>query len=135
MRSSVGAVHLASSGIVRGQNVTRVKVQRAKELRGAMMPQETALWERLRNNHLDGLHFRRQQIIDGFVVDFYCHKTGVVIELDGPIHLRQADYDRERDKVIAAHNLTIVRVTNADIDTNLAQVLRRIHATCRARTP
>ena len=98
-----------------------------------MTPQETALWEGQRNNHLDGLHFRRQQIIDGFVVDFYCHKTGVVIELDGPIHLRQADYDRERDKVIAAHNLTIVRVTNDEIDTNLAQVWRRIRATCRDR--
>jgi very-short-patch-repair endonuclease len=123
---------LPSSGIVQGQKVTRVKVQRAKELRVAMTPQETTLWEWLRNNQLDGLHFRRQQIIDGFVVNFYCHKTGVVIELDGPIHLRQADYDRERDKVIAAHNLTIVRVTNDEMDTNLAQVLRRIRATCRA---
>jgi very-short-patch-repair endonuclease len=109
-------------------------VQRAKELRVAMTPQETALWERLRNNKMDGLHFRRQQIIDGFVVDFDCHKTGIVTELDGPIHLRQADYDRERDKVIAAHDLTIVRATNHEIDTNLAQVLRRIRATCRART-
>jgi very-short-patch-repair endonuclease len=108
-------------------------VQRSKELRRTMTPQEKALWERWRNNQLDGLHFRRQQIIAGFIADFYCSAPRVVIELDGMIHRHQADYDRERDKVIAAHNLTVVRLTNDDIESDLDRVLTRLSEICRTR--
>ena len=101
-------------------------MQRSKELRAEMTPQERALWARLRGNLLKGLHFRRQQVIDGFLADFYCHAAGLVIELDGLIHLRQVDYDRERDKAIAAHNLLVMRVTNDAIDQQLDQVLQRM---------
>ena len=120
-------------GIVRGQKVTRVKLRRSKELRAHMTPQEQALWARLRNNQLGGLHFRRQQIIAGFLADFYCHAVGLVIELDGLIHVRQVDYDRERDKAIAAHELLVLRFSNDDIDMRIDQVLQRIADTCRAR--
>jgi very-short-patch-repair endonuclease len=115
--------------------VARAKVQRSKELRAQSNPHERALWLRLRNNQLHGLHFRRQQIIDGFLADFYCHAARLVIELDGLIHLKQADYDKERDKVIAAHNLLVTRVTNAEIDSDLEQLLLRVADTCRARRP
>jgi len=124
---------MPNRGIVTGQKVSRTKVKRSKELRAEMTPQEKAVWERLRNNQLSGLHFRRQQIIDGFLADFYCHAAGLVIELDGLIHLRQADYDRERDKAITAHDLLVVRAANDEIDTHLDQLLQRIAATCRAR--
>ena len=124
---------MPNSGIVRGQRVARVKVQRAKELRAEMTPQEKMVWQCLRANRLHGLHFRRQQIIDGFLADFYCHAARLVIELDGLIHLRQADYDLERDKAIAAHNLLVMRVTNAEIEQQLDLVLQRIAATCAAR--
>jgi very-short-patch-repair endonuclease len=56
-----------------------------------------------------------------------------VIELDGLIHLKQADYDQERDKAIAAHNLVARRVKNAEIDSALDQLLLRVADTCRAR--
>jgi len=126
---------MASKGIVTGQKVMRVKVQRSKELWTEMTTQERMLWERLRNNKLSGLHFRRQQIIDGFLADFYCHAAAVVLELDGVIHLRQADYDRERDKAIAAHHLLVMRVPNDAIDSNLEQCLQRISDTCHTRLP
>jgi len=126
---------MASKGIVTGQKVMRVKVQRSKELRTEMTTQERMLWERLRNNKLSGLHFRRQQIIDGFLADFYCHAAAVVLELDGVIHLRQADYDRERDKAIAAHHLLVMLVPNDAIDSNLEQCLQRISDTCHTRLP
>ena len=50
--------------IVIGQKVTPIKVQRAKELRHQMTQEEKILWQHLRANRLNGLHFRRQQIID-----------------------------------------------------------------------
>jgi very-short-patch-repair endonuclease len=110
-------------------------VQRSKELRAALTPPERVMWQRLRKNQLGGLHFRRQQVIDGFLADFYCAAAGLVLELDGLVHLRQADYDRERDKVIAARNLLVLRVTNNEIDSSLEPLLQRIFAICQTRRP
>jgi very-short-patch-repair endonuclease len=98
-----------------------------------MTPAEAALWARLRANQLHGFHFRRQQIIDGFLADFYCHAAGVVLELDGLIHLSQIDYDRERDRVIAANDLQVVRIPNDEIMFNLESLLQRIEALCYSR--
>jgi very-short-patch-repair endonuclease len=89
-----------TNNIVIGQKVTRIKIQRAKELRREMTQEEKILWQHLRANRLNGLHFRRQQIIDGFIADFYCHATRLVIEVDGEIHQQQAEYDAERDQVL-----------------------------------
>jgi len=50
-----------------------------------MTPAEELLWEELRANKRGG-HFRRQQIIAGFIVDSYCHKVALVVEVDGDIH-------------------------------------------------
>jgi Protein of unknown function (DUF559) len=58
--------------IITGQKVTKEKLQRAKELRHDMTPAEKHLWEEVRANKLS-VHFRRQQVIAGFIVDFYCH--------------------------------------------------------------
>jgi very-short-patch-repair endonuclease len=104
------------------------KRERAKELRQTMTPPEKILWDSLRTGQLAGLHFRRQQILDGFIVDFYCHKAGVVIELDGPIHQQQEDYDREREKIIAARELKILRFSNERIENDLNSVLAEIQS-------
>ena len=75
-----------SRKIVRGQNVQPEKLSLAKQLRHKMTPAERALWMALRRNGLDGFHFRRQQVIDGFIVDFYCDAAKLAIELDGTVH-------------------------------------------------
>ena len=72
--------------IVKGQKVTEGKVILARAMRANMTPTETVLWGCLRGNRLAGLKFRRQQIIDGFIADFYCHAAALVVEVDGPIH-------------------------------------------------
>ena len=84
----------------------------------------------MRNNQLDGLHFRRQQVIDGFVADFYCRSARLVIELDGAGHAQQVDYDRERDQAIALHNLTVLRIANDEVDANLEHALSHIRDIC-----
>ena len=124
---------MAEPGIVRGQSVADEKLVRPKELRSDMTPAEKIVWARLRKNQLNGLHFRRQQIIDGFLADFYCHAAGVVLELDGLIHLKQINYDQERDRVIAAHNLQVVRISNDEIMSNLYNLLQRIETLCQSR--
>jgi very-short-patch-repair endonuclease len=112
--------------IIPGQTVTKEKLQRAKVLRREMTPAEKILWQELRANKL-GVHFRRQQVIAGFIVDFYCHKTALVIEVDGDIHDLQQEEDARREKVLSEMGLRIVRFGNEEVTKNLAGVLIRIH--------
>lgn len=95
-----------------------------------MTPEERILWQQLRANRLDGWHFRRQQIIDGFIVDFYCHKASLVVELDGPIHDGQAEYDVERDKVLKTRGLWVLRIKNEEVQQDLENVRKRILEAC-----
>ncbi len=122
------------SNIIRGQKIDPKKLERAKELRRNMTPAETKLWAALRRNQLDGFHFRRQQIIDGFIVDFYCHAVGLVVEVDGPIHdkAEQVEYDAERERVLEARGLHVLRVRNEEVMRNLGSVLERIRDACHA---
>ena len=109
--------------ILRGQRISQEKMNRAREFRRKMTPAERRLWTKLRANRLDGWHFRRQQIIDGFIVDFYCHKAGLVIEVDGPIHAKRKSEDAERTSTLSARNLKIIRFTNRDVMNKLDFVL------------
>ena len=113
--------------IIPGQKVAKEKLQRARELRQEMTPAEKFLWQELRGNKL-GVHFRRQQVIAGFIVDFYCHEAGLVIELDGDIHEgeTQKETDANRDKVLAELGLRIIRFRNEEILMGLSQVVGRI---------
>jgi very-short-patch-repair endonuclease len=79
----------SDQALIRGQRVRAVKLARSRELRHNMTLAEKLLWERLRAHQLDGLRWRRQQIIDGFIVDFYCYAASLIIELDGAIHSNQ----------------------------------------------
>ncbi|MCL6752086.1 endonuclease domain-containing protein [Nostoc sp. CCCryo 231-06] len=120
--------------IVIGYKADLVKVQRAKELRQQMTPEEKILWQHLRANRLNGLHFRRQQIINGFIADFYCHATALVIEVDGKIHEQQAEYDAERGKVLSARGLRLLRIKNEEVRHELDKVLMRISTACSQKT-
>jgi len=111
--------------IIPGQRVTKEKLQRARELRHDMTPAEKILWQELRANKL-GVHFRRQQVIAGFIVDFYCHMAALVIELDGDIHDFQPEEDTRRDKVLSEMGLRIVRFENEEVVMDLSAVVGKI---------
>lgn len=116
--------------IIVGQRISATKLQRAKELRQHMTEAEKRLWQYLRANRFNGLHFRRQQIIDGFIVDFYCHTPKLVIEVDGDIHQQQVEYDAERDKVLASRGLRLLRLKNEVVQNHLEVALAQIAALC-----
>ena len=111
--------------IIPGQRVAIAKLQRARELRQEMTPAEKALWQELRANRL-GSHFRRQQIIAGIIVDFYCHQSALVIEVDGDIHDLQQEDDARREDVLREMGLKVVRFRNDEVIQNLPVVLRKI---------
>ena len=89
-----------SRKVTRGKRVSPDKLSLAKQLRREMTPAERRLWAAIRRNAIDGFHFRRQQVIEGYVVDFYCAAAKLVIELDGGVHQEQWKYDQSRDKTI-----------------------------------
>ena len=116
--------------IVIGQKVSRELLERAKELRKNMTPAEKVLWEKLRHNRFCGLQFRRQQIINPYIVDFYCHAKALVVEVDGDIHDLQQEYDAERSSYLEACGFRILRVSNDAVMQELSVVLEKIREAC-----
>jgi very-short-patch-repair endonuclease len=106
----------------------------AEQMRREMTPSEKRLWERLRANRLNSLAFRRQQVIGGFIADFYCRAGRLIIECDGRVHAAQEEYDRERDRIIAAYSLRVLRFTNGQITRDLPAVLADIVQAADAAT-
>lgn len=115
---------------VTGQVTAPEKKRQARELRTDMTPEERTLWEHLRGRRLSGLKFRRQQVMAGFIVDFYCDACRLAVELDGDIHANQHDYDAERDAILTAHGITVLRIPNQEVHDQLQSVLARILAAC-----
>ena len=104
----------------------REKVVRAREFRRRATPAERAAWKILRNRQLLGLKFRRQHLLHGFIVDFYCPSLRIVLEIDGGLHTtdQQEAADRDRTAILEAGGLTVVRVKNENIDdTTLKRLL------------
>lgn len=116
--------------IVRGQKVSAKQLENAKELRREMTPSEKILWKQLKANRLNGLHFRRQQIIHGYFADFYCHQHELIVELDGGIHKFQQEYDADREAYLIALGFRIIRFSNAAVNQDLKSVLQKIVEAC-----
>lgn len=104
--------------------------QKATELRRNETEAEKKLWEYLKENQLAGFKFRRQHPIDIFIVDFYCHKVKLVIELDGGIHMKEEtrEYDKGRESELMNFDLKILRFTNNDVVNNIDNVIFKIKA-------
>ncbi|MGH7548076.1 MAG: endonuclease domain-containing protein [Gemmatimonadales bacterium] len=90
------------------------KLQRARELRQDLTLAERRAWDLLRNRRMLGLKFRRQHVLAGFIVDFYCAKLGLVLEINGPGHTSttQSDYDAARTAHLETRGLRVIRISN-----------------------
>ena len=108
---------MTQKSIAQNQRVSSEKIKRSRELRTDMTPAEKMFWEMVRGKRMFGLKFRRQQIIDGFIVDFYCDSIGLCVEIDGGIHdnNEQRNYDKLREEAIALRGLRILRIRNEDL--------------------
>lgn len=102
--------------------------RRAKELRSSTTEAEQMLWEKLRAGRLDGLKFRRQHPIAKFIVDFYCHQHKLVIELDGDVHLKKDQQERDfgREEDLKDLGLRILRFSNDSVIYDMEYVLGEI---------
>ena len=98
----------------------------AKTLRKRMTRQESKLWYECLSG--SPIRFQRQKVIDDFIVDFYCHKAKLVIELDGSQHetIQGIKLDEERTQKLQQHGIMVIRFFNRDIDTNFNYVCHMI---------
>jgi ATP-dependent DNA helicase RecQ len=115
--------------IARGQFVSPSKLELARYFRKEPTPDERALWTVLRSDALKGIHFRRQQVIAPFIVDFYCAGTQLAIELDGPVHEMQSEEDAKRDLALVSMGIRTMRIASERVRTEL-EVLEEIVAAC-----
>jgi len=99
----------------------------ARTLRAQATDAERKLWQVLRGHQL-GARFRRQHIIEPFVLDFYCVSLKLAIELDGGQHAAPDAHhaDRTRSAFLARQGIAVLRFWNNDVMTNLEGVLAQI---------
>jgi very-short-patch-repair endonuclease len=108
-------------------NRTSEKFKR-RMLRRNMPQAEVILWSKLKDKGLGGYKFRRQHSVGKFVIDFYCPKLKLAIEVDGDSHFVGGanECDRERQSIIETFGITFLRFTNREIYENIDGVLYKI---------
>ena len=89
--------------------------EKRRSLRNNTTYCEKIVWLHLRKKQL-GYRFLRQYSVDHFVIDFYCPKLKLAVELDGDVHEipEQKDYDKARQKYLEAFGIKFVRITNEE---------------------
>ncbi len=100
--------------------------ERAKALRKAGMLHEALLWNQLKHKKLNKLDFDRQKIIGNYIVDivdFFCAEKGVVIEVDGVLHLERENNDAHRDDYLQKLGLVVIRIAAKDVLQNMEGVV------------
>ena len=120
----------------KNKDVTHVLVDRAREMRKEQTPEEGKLW----HLYLKKLEprFTRQKIIGPYIVDFYCPKLKLVIEIDGEQHYLEENvaYEKRREDYFQKEGYKILRFYNSDINKKLSDTETMIYYSCidRAKT-
>ncbi len=102
--------------------------QLSRELRKNMTDAERHLWAKIRMKQLKGYQFYRQKPIGDYIVDFFCPRAKLVIEVDGSQHFSDelTEYDRIRDEYLSSLGLRVLRFTNTDVLTHIEGVVESI---------
>ena len=102
---------------------------RARDLRKNMTDAERMLWSKLTRKQLSGFQFYRQRIIGNFIVDFYCPRVRLVIEVDGGQHYhgKVKTNDKIRDELLTNMGLKVLRFSDGDVLKEIDGVLEEIN--------
>jgi len=98
------------------EGATHLIFENAKHLRNNMTQSEEILWMHLRTG-INGYKFRRQHPIGNYIVDFFCHKIKLVIEIDGSVHNKEdvKENDETRQKDLENLGYYVIRFTNQQV--------------------
>ncbi|UJD96013.1 endonuclease domain-containing protein [Lelliottia amnigena] len=112
-------------------------MEKSKQLRIEMTPEELRLWYLLRGRRFFGHKFRRQMPIGAYIVDFACFKASLIVELDGGQHQDDVEYDQRRSAFLNDNGWKVIRFWNNEFRSNEEEVLRVIleHLQCLMPSP
>ena len=102
----------------------------AREMRSDATKAENILWQALRNRHLDGLKFKRQVPLDGYIIDFVCFEARLIVEVDGGQH-SESERDATRDRHFEMKGFSTLRFWNDEVVKNIDGVCMTILAEVR----
>lgn len=105
----------------------RLRVLAKEHRRNATAP-ERNLWQALRQRRT-GMRFRRQAPVGNWIVDFWCPRLKLAVEVDGDYHEDNRDEDERRDAGLRKMRVTVLRFTNQHVEEGLDSVLDQIHRT------
>jgi very-short-patch-repair endonuclease len=112
-----------------------VLLERAKRMRSNQTEADAHLWQRIRAHRLAGLKFKRQKPIGRFIVDFVCHESALVVEVDGGYHVEQVEYDEARTAWLKCQGFQVLRFWNHEVLGQIESVLERIQEAASAPSP
>jgi very-short-patch-repair endonuclease len=104
--------------------------ERARELRKHSTLSEILFWNVVKNNQFDGLDFNRQKVIGNYIVDFYCARLGLVIEIDGWTHDNKQEYDSKRDNYLRSLGLYVLHIYDEDIKQDINGTMQMVKEIC-----
>jgi very-short-patch-repair endonuclease len=108
-------------------NDPKLKLRR-KELRAKSTEEENLLWEHLCKKQIKNTKFYRQYSVGPYILDFYCPKHRLGIELDGSQHFKPEGliYDKERTEFLELNEIKMLRFRNSEVQNNVLEVLEKI---------
>lgn len=101
----------------------------SRELRAHSTLSEVLLWQKLRASQFRGYSFNRQKPLDNYIVDFYCKKLNLVIEIDGDSHFSEKALieDQKRQKILEDFDINFLRFIDIDVKKNMGFVLNELN--------
>ena len=107
--------------------------KRSQDLRKHATAEEKTLWYQYLKNY--PVQWNRQKVMDNYIVDFYCSKASLVIEIDGSQHYEEEnmEYDQRRTEYLNGLGIEVIRFTNTDISKRLRYVCDAVDAAVRRR--
>jgi len=111
--------------------------EHARQLRENMTDAERHLWAKIRMKQLKDYQFYRQKPIGDYIVDFFCPKAKLIIEVDGSQHFvnETIEYDRIREEYVRSLGLKVLRFTNTEVLKHVEGVIERIEEEMNEEIP
>ena len=112
---------------------SEIMLRRSQQLRKNMTKEERHLWYDFLRNYT--VPFKRQFTFESYIVDFYCHRAKLVVELDGSQHCEpeKIAYDQKRTAYLESIGLEVLRISNLDIARNFPAVCEMVDITVQSR--
>ncbi len=97
-------------------------IERAKVMAKNMTKAEKRIWFEVLSSKKTGYKFTKQEVVDSYILDFYCSELMLGVEVDGEEHGEKLDYDKHRTEVLNSFGIKIIRFTNKEVYENLEEV-------------